>query len=140
MEELKKRGTVRITGAELLQSVISIRRRKMPDVRKFGNAGSFFKNPVIDLAAWKTISAVHPEIPNYPAGDGKVKLAAGWLIEQAGFKGVRNGNCGMHAKQALVLVNYGSATGDEIYNHSSSVLKGVFEKFGVKLEREVNII
>lgn len=139
-DELARMGIKDLTIKDISQAVINIRNSKLPNPKDLGNAGSFFKNPVIDQVAWEVISTAHPEIPNYPAGEGKVKLAAGWLIEQAGFKGVRNGNCGMHAKQALVLVNYGGASGDEIYNHSSLVQAGVFEKFGVRLEREVNII
>ncbi len=139
-DELDAMGVEKLTIKNIGQAVTNIRNSKLPNPKDLGNAGSFFKNPVIDQKSWEKISKAHPEIPNYPAGEGQVKLAAGWLIEQAGFKGVRNGNCGMHAKQALVLVNYGGATGDEIYAHSSLVQKGVFEKFGVKLEREVNII
>jgi UDP-N-acetylmuramate dehydrogenase len=114
----------------------------LPNPQDLGNAGSFFKNPVVSPEDWKRISENHPEIPNYPAPHKNVKLAAGWLIEHAGFKGKRNeiGNCGMHTKQALVLVNYGGATGEQLLAHASQVQKGVFEKFGVELEREVNII
>ncbi len=121
-------------------AVIRIRQSKLPNPAELGNAGSFFKNPIISQKAWSEISAKHPEIPNYPAGTEKVKLAAGWLIEHAGWKGKRMGNCGMHEKQALVLVNYGGATGREIMEHAERVQKSVFEKFGVELEREVNLI
>ncbi|MCA1763537.1 MAG: UDP-N-acetylmuramate dehydrogenase [Cryomorphaceae bacterium] len=121
-------------------AVIRIRQSKLPNPAELGNAGSFFKNPIVSQKAWSEISVKHPEIPNYPAGTEKVKLAAGWLIEHAGWKGKRMGNCGMHEKQALVLVNYGGATGREIMEHAERVQKSVFEKFGVELEREVNLI
>lgn len=138
--ELVEMGVTDLSIKAIGQAVINIRNSKLPNPAELGNAGSFFKNPVIDTAKWDKLAEKHPEIPHYPAGEGKTKLAAGWLIEHSGFKGVRNGNCGMHAKQALVMVNYGGATGQEIYDHSSLVQQGVLEKFGVQLEREVNII
>lgn len=121
-------------------AVIRIRQSKLPNPAELGNAGSFFKNPIISQEAWTKIQVEHPNIPNYPAGENRVKLAAGWLIEQAGWKGKRVGYCGMHERQALVLVNYGGATGREIMEHAERVQKSVFEKFGVELEREVNLI
>jgi UDP-N-acetylmuramate dehydrogenase len=139
-EELDKMGVKKLSIKAISDAVIKIRQSKLPDPAKLGNAGSFFKNPVVDEKVWLEIERNHPDIPHYPAGDGKVKLAAGWLIEHAGWKGKRIGNCGMHAKQALVLVNYGGATGEEIYAHSQRVLDSVKEKFNVELEREVNII
>ena len=100
----------------------------------------FFKNPVIAQDDFEALISKFPDVPNYPAPNNKIKIAAGWLIEKSGWKGKRVGNCGMHEKQALVLVNYGDATGEEIYQLSEQVLQSVLEKFGVKLEREVNII
>jgi len=121
------------------EAVIAIRNSKLPNPKELGNAGSFFKNPVVPADLATRLSDEFPGMPNYPQTDGTVKLAAGWLIEQAGWKGKRIGDCGVHAKQALVLVNYGGASGNEIFNLSSAVLKAVEDKFGVKLEREVNI-
>ncbi len=140
IDELKQMGVNTYSTAAISRAVINIRNSKLPNPNELGNAGSFFKNPVIDEGQYKKLAESFPDIPHYPAGEGQVKLAAGWLIEQAGWKGKRVGNCGMHAKQALVLVNYGGATGPEIYAHSTKVKDSVYEKFGVELEREVNII
>lgn len=122
------------------KAVQQIRSSKLPDVNILGNAGSFFKNPVVDKYTAEMISSRYSGIPLYPAGAGKVKLAAGWLIEQAGWKGRRTGNVGVYDKQALVLVNFGTATGEEIYNLSVEITRSVFDKFGINLEREVNCI
>jgi len=105
-----------------------------------GNAGSFFKNPVVPANLAEKIKAKYPDVVSFPAGEGQVKLAAGWLIEKAGWKGFREENLGVHKDQALVLVNYGGSTGSAIYDLSTRVLESVKEKFGVELEREVNII
>ena len=121
-------------------AVINIRSSKLPDPKEIGNSGSFFKNPVIDNKLFEQVKANHPEVANYPAGEGKTKLAAGWLIDQAGWKGKTINNYGVHKKQALVLVNYGGATGQEIYNLSTEIIESIKEKYGIELEREVNII
>ena len=107
---------------------------------QIGNAGSFFKNPIIHKNLFSNLKKEFPGIIGYENYDGSVKLAAAWLIESCGWKGFRRGDAGCHAKQALVLVNYGQATGKEIYNLSTEIQQSVFQKFGVKLEREVNII
>ena len=138
--ELARMGVAQPTIKDVSDAVIAIRSSKLPDPKVLGNAGSFFKNPVVVAAIAERIKAAHPEAPVYPAGDGRSKLAAGWLIEQCGWKGKRLGHCGVHEKQALVLVNHGGATGAEIWDLSDQVLRGVRERFGVELEREVNVV
>lgn len=122
------------------QAVIDIRRSKLPDPKEIGNGGSFFKNPVVNQTKFEELKSNFPNIPNYPAPNEMIKLAAGWLIEQAGWKGKRIGDYGVHKNQALVLVNYGNAKGEDVYNLSQMILEDVDQKFGVLLEREVNII
>jgi UDP-N-acetylmuramate dehydrogenase len=135
---VKQKGD--ITLKNIRKSVIEIRESKLPDVKDLGNAGSFFKNPVVNKDLSEKLLKTHPQIPIYPAKNGTVKLAAGWLIEHAGWKGKRTGDAGVHDKQALVLVNYGNASGTDIFNLSEEIKKSVFEKFEVELEREVNCI
>lgn len=138
--ELDAMKVTELSVSAISQAVMNIRNSKLPNPKELGNAGSFFKNPVVDSAVVDVLKERFPEVPNYPQPDGSVKLAAGWLIEQAGWKGKRIGNCGVHARQALVLVNYGGATGNEIYALSQAVLDDVQQQFGVLLEREVNIL
>jgi UDP-N-acetylmuramate dehydrogenase len=139
-QELEKMGVQDLSIRAIGDAVIRIRRSKLPDPAVIGNAGSFFKNPEVDQSTFDQLKASFNDIVGYPLTGGKVKLAAGWLIEKAGWKGYRKGDAGVHEKQALVLVNYGKARGSEIFQLSEEILLSVQEKFGVLLEREVNII
>jgi UDP-N-acetylmuramate dehydrogenase len=139
-QELGKRGITNPTIKDVSQVVAAIRVSKLPDPSTIGNSGSFFKNPVIPQAQFESIYKVFPDVAHYPAGQGYVKLAAGWLIEQCGWKGRTIGHTGTWKNQALVLVNHGGATGQEVYTLSSQIIDSVYTKFGVMLEREVNII
>jgi len=139
-QELEKMGVKQLSIRAVSDAVITIRSSKLPNPAEIGNAGSFFKNPEIDQALFDQLKTTHPGIVGYPLENGQVKLAAGWLIEQCGWKGYRKGDAGCHSKQALVLVNYGNATGEEIYELSTAIIESVKEKFTVTLEREVNII
>lgn len=137
-EELNRLGIASPSIKDVSQAVINIRQSKLPDPKVLGNSGSFFKNPVVPNSKYEELKSKHPNIPGYPAGE-ETKLAAGWLIEQCGWKGKVVGNTGSHAQQALVLVNYGEATGLEIFNLSEAIMRSVDDTFGVKLEREVNV-
>ena len=138
-EELKKMHIEYPTIRDVSNAVIAIRQSKLPDPKIIGNAGSFFKNPEVSKETFAFLKEEYPTLIGYSASD-KMKLAAGWLIEQCGWKGKRIGNCGMHEKQALVLVNYGDATGNELLEHAKKIQESVKQKFGVYLEMEVNII
>ena len=135
--ELAARGQ-EPTPKSISDAVIRIRKSKLPDPAELGNSGSFFKNPTVEANQFAALLEQQPSLPGYPQSDGRVKLAAGWLIEQAGWKGFRRGDAGVHAKQALVLVNYGSATGSEIWTLAQDIMASVEQKFGVLLEPEVN--
>lgn len=139
-EELAKRGVSAPTIADVSSVVSHIRVSKLPDPSTIGNAGSFFKNPVIEQQDFLKIFEKFPELVHYPAGNGKVKLAAGWLIEQCGFRGKVVGQTGTWKNQALVLVNHGQASGQEVYSFSENIIDTVEARFGVRLEREVNIL
>jgi UDP-N-acetylmuramate dehydrogenase len=138
-QELDAMGVAELSIQAISQAVINIRTSKLPDWKAVGNAGSFFKNPQVSKETFAQLKVDHPAIAAYPQGEG-IKLAAGWLIEQCGWKGFREGDAGCYPKQALVLVNYGAATGEQIYRLSDKIIASVKEKFGVELEREVNII
>jgi UDP-N-acetylmuramate dehydrogenase len=138
-EELKAMNVYYPTIKSISDAVIRIRQSKLPNPAELGNAGSFFKNPVVENKVVDEIRSKHADVVAYPASEGYSKLAAGWLIERAGWKGFRRGDAGVHAKQALVLVNYGDATGSEIWQLSTDIIEDIHGKFGVILEREVNV-
>ena len=138
--ELLARGIDKPTIADISKVVSAIRVSKLPDPKTIGNAGSFFKNPIISQSDFDILSANFPDVVNFPVGNNEVKLAAGWLIEQCGFKGMVVGETGTWKNQALVLVNHGNASGHEVYNFSEQIIKTVRAKFNVNLEREVNIL
>ncbi len=139
-KELEQRGIKELSIRAISEAVCSIRSSKLPDPKVIGNAGSFFKNPEVVKSKYEFLRLKFPEIVGYPLENGNVKLAAGWLIEKCGWKGKRFGDAGVHKLQALVLVNYASATGNEIYELSQKIMDSVVNTFGVNLEREVNII
>ena len=136
---LAEKGVRDLSIKAISDAVIAIRQSKLPDPEKIGNAGSFFKNPTIDLEFFEKLKSEFPEIPAYPVSEG-MKLAAGWLIEKAGWKGKRVGNIGVHDKQALVLVNHGNGDGKAIAELSQEIRASVREKFGVELHPEVNFL
>ena len=128
------------TIKEVSNAIIEIRNSKLPNPKEIGNAGSFFKNPEVSIEKYSELFLLFPSMPKYDLPNGNVKIPAAWLIEQCGFKGKKYGNTGNHAKQALVIVNYGNASGIEIYNHAILVQKEVEIKFGILLSAEVNFI
>ncbi|MCW4470453.1 UDP-N-acetylmuramate dehydrogenase [Flavobacterium sp. MFBS3-15] len=138
--ELAKQGITVPTIKDVSNAVTAIRQSKLPDPKELGNSGSFFKNPVITAEEFEKAYLQHPQMPHYTVSDTMVKVPAGWLIEQSGFKGKRFGDAGVHAKQALVIVNYGNATGQELLELSKKIQETVFKNFGINIEAEVNII
>lgn len=137
--ELAAKNIKKPSITDISNAVIAIRNSKLPDPKKLGNSGSFFKNPVISNTIFNTFIQQFPEAPSYKVSDTETKIPAGWLIEKAGFKGKRFGDAGVHKNQALVLVNYGNATGQEIWNLAMRIKTTVFEKFGIEINPEVNI-
>ncbi len=138
--ELEKNNIKIPTLKEVSNAVIAIRQSKLPDPKVLGNSGSFFKNPIVLKSDFEKIHQKFPEMKFYEISETEVKVPAGWLIEQAGFKGKRYGDAGIHKNQALVLVNYGSATGQEILNVSREIQDTIYNTFGIRIEAEVNII
>ncbi|TDQ29764.1 UDP-N-acetylmuramate dehydrogenase [Tenacibaculum caenipelagi] len=138
--ELTSKNITNPTIKDISDAVIAIRQSKLPDPKEIGNSGSFFKNPVISKEHFEKLQTSSPNIPSYVISDTEIKVPAGWLIEQSGFKGKRFGDYGVHEKQALVLVNYGNATGKEIYDLAQQIQKTIKDKFDIDLEIEVNII
>ena len=139
-EELKNMGATTLSLKAVSQAVINIRESKLPNPQEIGNSGSFFKNPVITTKQFKELQKEFPNIVGYTVSKDETKVAAGWLIDQAGWKGYRKGDAGIHKNQALVLVNYGNAKGEELVALSREVQQSVLNKFGIQLEPEVNII
>lgn len=138
--ELKSMGILHPTIQDVSKAVIAIRQSKLPDPKEIGNAGSFFKNPIISLSHFEKLKKEYPEIPSYKVSEVEVKVPAGWLIDKAGWRGKTIQNYGVHKKQALVLVNYGKASGEDIYELSEKIIKDIQLRYGILLEREVNII
>jgi UDP-N-acetylmuramate dehydrogenase len=138
--ELVQQNIKNPTLKDVSNAVIAIRKSKLPDPKELGNSGSFFKNPIVSNELYEKAKALHPEMPHYVVSETHVKVPAGWLIEQAGFKGKRFGDAGVHKNQALVLVNYGTATGAEIVALSKNIQQTILEQFGIAIEAEVNII
>ena len=139
-EELNKMNVHELSIKNISQAVVNIRTSKLPDPKQIGNAGSFFKNPIITKKHFDELKTTYANMPGYAADELHTKVAAGWLIEQCGWKGFRKDDYGVHAKQALVLVNYGNASGKEIYDLSTEIIESVKQKFDIELEREVNMI
>lgn len=139
-KELAVQNATVPTLKDVSNAVIAIRQSKLPDPKILGNSGSFFKNPVISRSHFEKVQAQFPEIKFFEVSPTEVKVPAGWLIEQAGYKGFRKGDAGVHKNQALVLVNYGSATGQEILALSREVQQAVFDKYSIAIEAEVNVI
>lgn len=138
--ELALKGIVTPSIKDVSDAVIAIRKSKLPDPKELGNAGSFFKNPVVSNSIYQDIKVKYPQVPSYFVTNETVKIPAGWLIETAGWKGKKIGNCGVHSKQALVLVNYGGATGKEVFDLSQQIIDDILNRFNILLEREVNIL
>lgn len=138
--ELQKEGIENPTAMQLRQAIIDIRNAKLPDPKVEGNAGSFFMNPVVDMLKFKEIQAIYPDMPHYPVDSGHEKIPAGWMIDQCGWKGKSLGKAGVHSRQALVLVNRGGATGNDIVTLCNKIRDDVRQKFGIDIHPEVNII
>lgn len=137
---LQEMGAKNPTIRDISEAIMQIRRSKLPDPAEIGNAGSFFKNPEIPVAQFAQLRETFPEVPGYPVDAETVKVPAGWLIERAGWKGYREGEIGVHARQALVLVNYGGGTGAQIKALAEKIQASVAERFGIRLNAEVNFI
>ena len=138
-QRLAEQGVTEPTAQAISEAICNIRREKLPDPAELGNAGSFFKNPVVSAELVERIRAQYPGVVAYPQADGQVKLAAGWLIEQAGWKGHREGDAGVHRLQSLVLVNYGQASGAQMHALARRIQADILERFGVELEMEPNL-
>ncbi|MEX0312966.1 MAG: UDP-N-acetylmuramate dehydrogenase [Allomuricauda sp.] len=139
-DQLKKKGVIYPNIKDISNAVIAIRQSKLPDPKEIGNSGSFFKNPVVSRKTYQKVKKGHPNLPSYQINEDEFKIPAGWLIEQCGFKGKRYGDAGVHEKQALVLVNHGNATGEEILKLAEQIQETVYQKFKIRITPEVNVI
>ena len=139
IEEELKRLNLKPSPKNITDAVVNIRNKKLPDPKELGNSGSFFKNPVVSTNKFNSLKKDFPKIVGYKISEDKIKIAAGWLIEKAGLKGYRDGDAGVHKNQALVVVNYGKASGKKIMNLAKKIQKTIFQKFGIQIEPEVNI-
>lgn len=139
-QELQEKNITEPTVRSIFDAIVAIRTRKLPNPQEIGNAGSFFKNPVIPFPHFQHLQGIYPTIPHYPQTDGSVKIPAGWLIEKAGWKGYRRGNIGVSPKQALVLVHFGNANAEEIIILAQDIIQDIHKTFAITLEREVNIV
>ena len=137
---LEDKGIFSPTIKDVSEAVIEVRKSKLPDPAKIGNTGSFFKNPIISIALFEELKKEYKNMPSYKVSNNFVKVPAGWLIEKAGWKGVREGDAGVHAKQALVLVNYGKASGAQIWDLAMRIKASILKEFKIELTPEVNII
>ena len=129
-----------INAETISNSIIALRQSKLPDPALIGNAGSFFKNPLLSESKWQALKQLYPDLSGYPQADGSIKTSAAWLIDQCGWKGKRQGNAGVYKKHALVLVNYGGASGKDIWGVASDIIKSISDKFGIELEAEPRVI
>ncbi|MGY8829809.1 MAG: UDP-N-acetylmuramate dehydrogenase, partial [Pseudomonadales bacterium] len=139
-QRLAEQGIGVPTALDVSQAICAIRSEKLPDPAELGNAGSFFKNPLVSSELAQRLRAEHADLVAYAQGDGQVKLAAGWLIERAGWKGFREGDAGVHRLQALVLVNYGAATGVQLLALAQRIQADIAQRFAVELEIEPNVL
>ncbi len=139
-QKIHQLGYEELSVKAISEAVIEIRQSKLPDPAMIGNAGSFFKNPIIEKPHFEALEALYPGIPQFPVSEDWIKVPAAWLIDQCGWKGKRRGDVGVHENQALVLVNYGTGTGSEIFKLSNMIKSSVEKKFGIELHREVNVI
>lgn len=137
---LEEKNIAEPTVRTIFDAVVEIRTHKLPNPKEYGNAGSFFKNPVIPITHFRHLQQSYPEIPHYPIDDNNVKVPAGWLIEKAGWKGLRRGDIGVSPKQALVLINYGNAHTEEIIALANDIVHDIYQHFSITLEREVQIV
>jgi UDP-N-acetylmuramate dehydrogenase len=140
LSALEKQGVKEPSLKSISDIVVGVRQSKLPDPDKIGNAGSFFKNPTMSSKDYEKLKFIDPDLPGYPDGQGNVKISSAWLIERCGWKGKRIKDAGVHEKHALILVNYGGATGTEVKKLAENIQQSVFDKFGIELEPEVNII
>jgi UDP-N-acetylmuramate dehydrogenase len=138
-QELEAMGAQELSVRSIAQAVMNIRRSKLPDPKEIGNAGSFFKNPTIPVHLYHMLKTEHEQMPHFAVNDELVKVPAAWLIEHCGWKGYRDGDIGVHAKQALVLVNYGNGHGDAIWELSGKIVESVKKRYDIELEREVQV-